>query len=70
MVKGLHTNLRLLIALDLYQANYQTLLIIYLKFSVKVVEIKTANLNASLDDLKLTKFLIIAKSVEKKQLKP
>ena len=38
MVKQLHTNLNLLIALDLCQPHYQVLLIIYLKFRAKVVK--------------------------------
>ena len=65
MVKQLHTNYSLLIALDLSQSHYQNLLIIPLKYTVKNVEIKTANLNVSLKDLKITNFLIIARSVEK-----
>ena len=60
-----------MIALDLYQPHYQKLLIIYLKFLAKNVEIKTENLTVSFKNLKITKFLIIAKSLEKKkQLKP
>ena len=43
MVKQLHTNKILLIALDVCQPHYQNLLIIYLKFIVKNVEIKIAN---------------------------
>ena len=48
------------------------LLIIYLKLIAKNVEIKNVNLILRLKDLKITKFLIIAKSVKKKkkQLKP
>ena len=56
-----------MIALDLCQPHYQNLLIIYLKFIAKNVEIKIANLSVSLKGLKVTNFLIIAKSVEKKQ---
>ena len=52
-------------ALDLFQANYQTLLIIHLKFTAKNVEIKTANLNVSLMDLKKTNFFTNARSVKK-----
>ena len=55
-----------MIALDLYQPHYQKLLIIYLKFLAKNVEIKTENLTVSFKNLKITKFLIIAKSLEKK----
>ena len=58
-----------MIALDLCQPHYQSLLIIYLKFIAKNVEIKTINLSVSLKSLKITNFLITAKSVEKK-LKP
>ena len=39
MVKQLHTNSSLLIALDLCQPHYQNLLIILLKFIAKNVEI-------------------------------
>ena len=70
MVKQLHTNQSLLIALDLCQPHYPNLLIIYLKFKAKDIEIKTANLSVSLKDLKIINFVIIAKSAEKKQLKP
>ena len=66
MVKQLHTNESLLIALDLCQLHYQNLLIIYLKFLAKNVEIKTTILDMSLKDLKITNFLIIAKTVEKR----
>ena len=66
MVKQLHTNKSLLIALDLCQLHYQNLLIIYLKFLAKNVEIKTTILDMSLKDLKITNFLIIAKTVEKR----
>ena len=65
MVKQLHTNWSLLIAWDLCQPAYQNLLIIYLKFIAKNVEIKTANLNVNLKGFKITTFLIVAKSVEK-----
>ena len=65
MVKQLDTNKSLLIALDLCQPHYQNLLIIYLKFIAKNVEIKTANLSVSLKGLKKTKLLVIAKSVKK-----
>ena len=41
MVKQLHTNYSLLIALDLSQSHCQNFLIIYLKFIVKNVEIKS-----------------------------
>ena len=63
MVKQLHTNRILLIALDVCQPHYQNLLIIYLKFIVKNVEIKIANLNVSLKDLKIKHFLIVVMSV-------
>ena len=66
MVKQLHTNYSLLIALDLSQSHYQNLLIISLKYTVKNVEIKTANLNVSLKDLKITNFLIGVMGVRKK----
>ena len=66
MVKQLHTNYSLLIALDLSQSHYQNFLMIYLKFTVKNVEIKTANLNVSLKDLKITNFLIGVMGVRKK----
>ena len=59
-----------MIALELYQLRYHNLLIVYLKFIVENVEIKTANLSVSLKGLKITYFLITTKSVEKKQLKP
>ena len=65
MVKQLQTNWSLLIGLDLCQSHYQNLLIVYLRFIVKNVEVKTANLSVSLKSLRITKFLIIAKSVEK-----
>ena len=45
------------------------MLIIYLKYIAKNVEIKTANVSVSLKGLKYTNFLITKKSVEKKQLK-
>ena len=66
MVKQLHTNYSLLIALDLSQSHYQNLLIISLKYTVKNVEIKIANLNVSLKDLKITNFLIGVMGVRKK----
>ena len=66
MVKQLHKNYSLLIALDLSQSHYQNLLIISLKYTVKNVEIKTANLNVSLKDLKITNFLIGVMGVRKK----
>ena len=66
MVKQLHTNYSLLIALDLFQPQYQNLLIIYLKITAQIVEIKTVNLSVSLKILKMTSFLVIAKGVEKK----
>ena len=44
---------------------YQNLLIIYLKFIAKNVEIKAANLSVSLKGLKITNLFIIARSVEK-----
>ena len=69
MVKQLHTNYSLFIALDLSQSHYQNFLIIYLKFTVKNVEIKTANLNVSLKDLKITNFLIGLMGVRKKTVK-
>ena len=69
MVKQLHTNYSLLIALDLSQSHYQNLLIISLKYAVKNVEIKTANLNVSLKDLKITNFLIGVMGVRKKTVK-
>ena len=53
-----------MIALDLFQLHYQNLLMIYLKFTAKNVDIKTANLNVSLKDLEITNFLIISISVE------
>ena len=56
-----------MIALDSCQPHQQKLLIIYLKFKVKNVKIKTANLGVSLKGLNLTKILITAKSVEKKK---
>ena len=62
MVKQLHTQKSLLIALDLYQPLYQNLLIIYLKITAKIVEIKTTNLRVNLKSLN---FHIIAESVEK-----
>ena len=65
MAKQSHTNYSLLIALELCRPYYQSFLIIYLKFIVRNVETKTVNLNVSLKDLKITNFLIIAKSVEK-----
>ena len=40
------------------------MLIIYLKFTAKNVEIKTANLNVSLEGFEITNFLIISTSVE------
>ena len=55
-----------MIALDSCQSHQQKLLIIYLKFKVKNVKIKTANLGVSLKGLNLTKILKTAKSVEKK----
>ena len=65
MVKQLHTKSSLLIALDFYQPHYQSLLIIYLKFIAKNVEIKTINLSVSLKSLKITNFLIIAECRKK-----
>ena len=69
MVKQLHTNWNLLIALDLCRPHYQNLLLIYLKSIAKNVDIKTVNLSMSLKGLKITNFLIIAKSV-KNTIKP
>ena len=54
-----------MIALDLFQPYYQNLMIIYLKFIAKNLEIKHANLSVSLKGLKITKCIIIAKSEEK-----
>ena len=48
----------LFIALDLCQTHYQNVLIIYLKFIAKNVDIKTANLSVTLKDIKVTNFLI------------
>ena len=45
MVKRLHTKYNLMIALDLYQPHYQNLLLVYLTFIIKNVEIRPANLN-------------------------
>ena len=61
-----------MIGLDLCQPHYQNLFIISLKFIPKrdSVEIKTANLNVNLKDLKITNFFIIAKECRKEQLKP
>ena len=59
-----------MIALDLSHPNYQNMLIIYLKFIAKDVEIKTANIRIGLKDLKITNFLIDVVSVRKKQLSP
>ena len=59
-----------MIALDLSHPNYQNMLIIYLKFIAKDVEIKTANIRIGLKDLKITNFLIDVVSVRKKQLNP
>ena len=58
MVKQLHINQSLLIALDLCQPHCQSLLIIYLKFIAQNVEIKTVSLSVSLKGLKITNFLI------------
>ena len=69
VVKQLHTNYSLLIALDLFQPQYQNLLIIYLKITAQIVEIKTVNLSVSLKILKMKSFLVIAKGVEKKTVK-
>ena len=55
MVKQIHTNK----TLDLCQPHYQNLLIIYLKFIAKNVEINTANLSVSLEGLKITNFFIL-----------
>ena len=59
-----------MIASDLSHPNYQNMLIIYLKFIAKDVEIKTANIRIGLKDLKITNFLIDVVSVRKKQLNP
>ena len=59
-----------MIALDLSHPNYQNMLIIYLKFIAKDVEIKTANIRIGLKDLKITNLLIDVVSVRKKQLNP
>ena len=53
-------------ALNSCQPYYQTLLIVFLKFKAKNLEQKTANLNVSLKDLKITNAFLIAKSVEKR----
>ena len=58
-----------MIALDLCQAHYQVLLIIYLKFTAKVVEIKTENLNVSLKDIKITNSFYVCSKFKKRQLK-
>ena len=60
----------MLIALHLCQPHYPSMLIIYLKFIAKNVEIKSVNLSVSLKGLKITNFLITAKGCRKKQLKP
>ena len=65
----MYTNLSFLIDLDLCQPHYQKLLIIYLKFIAKTIKIKTVNLSVSLKGLKITNFLVIAKSIEKNTVK-
>ena len=65
MVKQLHINQSLLIALDLCKPHYQNLLIIYLKFITKNVDIKTVNLSVSLKVLEIKNIFISAKGVEK-----
>ena len=59
-----------MIAADLCQPHYKNLLIIYLKYIAENVEIKIENPSASLKSLKIAKCPIIAKNVEKNQLKP
>ena len=58
-----------MIALDLRQSHYQGLLITYLKFIAKNVEIKAVNVSVILKGLKITNFLIIEEGVEKKTVK-
>ena len=58
-----------MIVLDLCQPHYQVLLIIFLKFTAKNVEIKIANLSVILSGLKIINYIINTKNV-KKQLKP
>ena len=57
-------------ALDLCRLHYQVSLIIYLKFTVKSVEIKIANLNVILLGLKIINYITNATNVKKRQLKP
>ena len=65
MLKQLHANESLLITLDLCRLHYQALLIIYLKFTAKNVNIKTMNLSGILLDLKITNYIAKAKNVKK-----
>ena len=55
-----------MIALDLCKPHYQTLLMVYLKFITKNVDIKTVNLSVSLKVLEIKNIFISAKGVEKK----
>ena len=65
IVKQLHTNENLLIALDLCQPHFQVSLITYLKFTAKNVEIKTVNQHVILVGLKIIDYVIHAKNVKK-----
>ena len=65
MVKQLHTNQSLLIALDVCRPHYQVSLLIYLKFTTKNVERKIANLSVILLVLKMTNYIMNATNVKK-----
>ena len=69
MLKKLHTNQSLVIALDLCQHHYQNLLIIYLKFIAKNFKFKNCKSECEFKCLKVTNFLVIAKSLKKKTKK-
>ena len=63
-----------MLALDLCQVNYQTLLIIYLKYIAKtekdVKKKKKSNQYVTLQDLKIINDIIYATTVKKRRLKP
>ena len=58
MVKQLHINQRLLIALDLFQAHYQVLLILYMKFTaMSLNDVKNKSIKSVCDLLDLKNLL-------------
>ena len=69
MVKQLHTNWSLLIAIDLCQPQYQNLLIIYMKFKAKKWRNKNCKSQCEFKGLEKNKLSYRCNECKKKQLK-